>query len=307
MKRTHKRQVANYENYDYCDKEYYGLFPKLGKLRIDVIRLEKSHLVDKEIINSIKSKQRNTKYYRPAKQTRYEYFSNIFRDALLELKTDWHNEYLPAIEKIQTPKNVGVNARDYFMNTGIADCDEWGEIELFAALERYPKYSEIIQSFVGQFFHLLVSKVEQVTVNVLSKVGYQKSYFDLKKFSNFIKVKYKINLDGVDGFDKYKAFRDLWNFLKHNTLSSYNKLKKSNPLILIDDNYSNGDFGLWFIRFPDNFIDNTIESLIFFFNNFCEVVLLENVKEAQWNYDEYFLGLFHDQVEFIRNPLGLPY
>lgn len=307
MKRTHRRQTAKYEKYDFNDKEYYGLFPKQGKLRIDVKRLEKCHLVDKNIIDSIKIKQRNTKYYRPEKEFRFDYKCNLFRDTLTNIKSDWHNEYLPAMNRIQTPNDFGKNARDYFMNTGIADCDEWGEIELFAALKRNSKYLEIIQSFMGQFIHFMASKIEQLTIKVLTMVGFKDNYFDLTGFSKFIKNNYKIELNQIKGFKEFKAFRDLWNFLKHNTLSTYNKLKKSNPSILINDNYTNGDFALWFVRFPENFIDDTIDKLISFFDNFCDKVFLENVKDAPWNYDAYFLGLFHDNVEMIRNPLGLPF
>lgn len=46
MKKTHRRQVVDYDRYDYKDKEYYGLFPQNGKLRIDVKRLEKESLVN---------------------------------------------------------------------------------------------------------------------------------------------------------------------------------------------------------------------------------------------------------------------
>lgn len=307
MKRKHKRQIANYEKYDYNDKEYYGLFPKRGKLRIDVKRLEKINLIDKSIIDSIKRKPRNTQYYRPAKQSRYEYLSNIFRDTLAELKNDWYNEYLPAIEKVLTPKEVGISTRDYFINTGIADCDEWGEIELFAALKRNSKYMEIVQSFMGQFIHLFASKVEQTIIKVLLKVGYNNNYFTLTKFSEFIFNKYHKKLDDIKGIENFMAFRDLWNFLKHNTISTYNKLKKSNPSILINSKYSNGEFALWFIKFPKDFIDDTIKSLINFFDNFCNEILLENVEEAHWNYDGFFLNSFHDNVEMIRNPLGLPF
>lgn len=305
MKKTHRRQMVDYDRYDYKDKKYYGLFPQNGKLRIDVKRLEKESLVDQTIIKSIKSKKRNTQYFRPEKKSRAEYLCNYFRDMLQILKNDWYQEYLPAIRNIKTPEEVGNNTLDYNRNNGIADCDEWGEIQLFATIRRTPKYNEVIQSFLGQYVHYMASRIEQVTVKVLSIVGYEKDSFELKDFFEFVKQKGGIELNKIVGFEDYKAFRYLWNFLKHNTSSTYEKLKASDSSILRNKAYTNGDFALWFVKFPKNYIETTIDKLRTFFDNLCKDVFSEKVDEADWNYDQYFIDKFHERIEEIENPLGL--
>lgn len=176
---------------------------------------------------------------------------------------------------------------------------------MFATIRRTPKYNEVIQSFLGQYVHYMASRIEQVTVKVLSIVGYEKNGFELKDFFEFVKQKGGIELNKIVGFEDYKAFRYLWNFLKHNTSSTYEKLKASDSSILRNKAYTNGDFALWFVKFPKNYIETTIDKLRTFFDNLCKDVFLEKVDEADWNYDQYFIDKFHERIEEIENPLGL--
>lgn len=302
MKKTHQRQIRNYNTYEQNEKAYFGLLPYKGRFRVDVKRLEKSRLVDISIINLIKSQNRSTKYFHPEKQERSDYYCNFIRDKMSEMRREWHQEFLPAIKKISTPEEVGRQVRDYYINSGIADFDEWDEIEILTSTKRMKKYNEIIYAFSGQFIHYLASNVEQIIVNVLCKLGYPKESFNLSLFNEFIKNNYDVSLKEVNGYMDYIAFRNLWNFLKHNTLSSYKKLRKSSPNLLVDRTYQNGDFALWYVKISESYIDETITKLMSFFDSFCKQVLLENIEFANWNYDKYFLKIFHDHINDAKNP-----
>lgn len=49
--------------------------------------------------------------------------------------------------------------------------------------------------------------------------------------------------------------------------------------------------GDW-IEIKDNYIDNLFNKLILFFKDYCKEFLKENVEEADWNYDEYFINVY---------------
>ena len=49
--------------------------------------------------------------------------------------------------------------------------------------------------------------------------------------------------------------------------------------------------GDWIIIKPD-YIDKLFDKLIIFFEDYCSIILKENIKEADWNYDDYFRDAF---------------
>ena len=73
-----------------------------------------------------------------------------------------------------------------------------------------------------------------------------------------------------------------------------------------DTEYQNGMFAGDWIVLKDGYLDTVFSKLIGFFENYCEIVLKENIEESKWNYDDYF----YDAQKEMRYPeeyFGLPY
>jgi hypothetical protein len=106
----------------------------------------------------------------------------------------------------------------------------------------------------------------------------------------------------------YDKIYCLWNFIKHNSISTYEKLKTVFPEILHDDiQYQQGFSGFTIIKFSDDLICELLTGCECFFKEYCELVFEENYAEAQWNYGRFFLNIVKEEIENITNPLGLPW
>lgn len=56
--------------------------------------------------------------------------------------------------------------------------------------------------------------------------------------------------------------------------------------------------GDW-ILLGDNYIEEVLDSLVGFFEDYCHEYLGENVLDADWNYDDYFKEVYRK----IKNPV----
>ena len=100
----------------------------------------------------------------------------------------------------------------------------------------------------------------------------------------------------------------VWNFLKHNSLRSYEELKRKYPEMIYDpdNSYSNGDLALNVLKLDEKFILDCLDNLYKFFNEICEKGFQENTDDAQWDYDDFFLEQVDLEIDTLTNPLGLP-
>ena len=135
--------------------------------------------------------------------------------------------------------------------------------------------------------------------------------FQKKHLIYLFKVNKKSNQIQFPDFDNYYIFDRaylVWNFLKHNSLRSYDELKRKYPEMIYDpnNNYKNGDLALTVLKIDERYILDCLENLHKFFDEVCERGFDENIKGAKWDYDDYFIEQVDLEIEGITNPLGLP-
>ena len=111
------------------------------------------------------------------------------------------------------------------------------------------------------------------------------NYSEFIKLSNHIlktnnsKVSF---IKNIDYFWDYDCLQKINNFLKHNTISAYEKLKKYYPKMITESErqYENGVYSPDWIKIDLTYIDSIFDKLVSFYRNYCSVVINENVDEA---------------------------
>lgn len=309
MKRKSKvirKDYSKLEN-DYTDLAYYGILMKGGRARIDTKRYRKFfNIPDPKI------EHRSSVYYLPTKKHREDYFCNRFYDLSSCLKELWNEEYSRLLANIKTPKEVEDDVRTGGLMDGVLEYDEACMNATICGIQRENEYRYIVKTIYAQFFQLMMSQIDALSLKVIVENGYKNNKFSRAEFDTFMQGKQKKN-ESVSFYD-YKFFYAydkgyrIWNFLKHNSLKSYNQLKSKYPDLLNDpeDKYENGNQAISVLNMDESLILKTLDELPLFFDEMCRRGFNENPKDARWDYDDYFIGNAHDQIESIQNPLGLP-
>lgn len=299
MKKNSHRQIKDYSKYDSTEYEYYGLLEKQGVLRIDPKRLKKTTRMDKHIFVEM-NKPRKTVYFIPNKKHRSEYMCNIFRDTIENLEVFWENEFIHALRAIKTPSKVKQDTfSGHFAMSGILEHDEVGIHANMQALKRSHQYGFVIQSMIAQFIHQIASTIEATTIQVISKQGYQQQDFNRNSFNSFVQGKKSIKLEDIVGFEAYDKFYNIWHFLKHNTKDLHNKIQNKYPEVLNDYEYEHGDLALYALKIDKSYITKVLNDIRVFFENLCEIVFDEDIKNAHWNYEDYFRSYIYCEIELI--------
>lgn len=303
--KTIRKDYTKLEN-EYDNRGHYGLFIKSGRVKLDTKRYKKFFkLPDNKI------EHRKSVYYTPSRIRKYDYLSNIFSDKLLQLKRLWINEFSKAIDIIKTPKQVEEDVRTVNLMDGVLDYDEANMSGMLANIRRQKPYKFVIKSIYAQFFQQMMAEINALSLRVMVSQGYKSEDFSKKAFDIFIQGKQKSNQIQFPDFDNYYIFDRaylVWNFLKHNSLRSYDELKRKYPEMIYDpnNNYKNGDLALTVLKIDERYILDCLENLHKFFDEVCERGFDENIKDAKWDYDDYFIEQVDLEIEAITNPLGLP-
>ena len=303
--KTIRKDYTKLEN-EYDNRGHYGLFIKSGRVKLDTKRYKKFFkLPDNKI------EHRKSVYYTPSRIRKYDYLSNIFSDKLLQLKRLWINEFSKAIDIIKTPKQVEEDVRTVNLMDGVLDYDEANMSGMLANIRRQKPYKFVIKSIYAQFFQQMMAEINALSLRVMVSQGYKSEDFSKKAFDIFIQGKQKSNQIQFPDFDNYYIFDRaylVWNFLKHNSQRSYDELKRKYPEMIYDpnNNYKNGDLALTVLKIDERYILDCLENLHKFFDEVCERGFDENIKDAKWDYDDYFLEQVDLEIEGITNPLGLP-
>ena len=109
-------------------------------------------------------------------------------------------------------------------------------------------------------------------------------------------------------FKNYKYHDKLyciWHFIKHNSLSTYEKLKEKYSDVLVSEEFQQGHLASTYVKFSEKLILELIQGCGEFFKEYCSYVYKENYDEAQWNYDDYFIQPMLDYYDVIENPFGI--
>ena len=313
-----KLTKADYEKFAYHDTRFYGLFYTKTdngfKVKIDPKRMRSTAgctLSDEQmkIIN-----KRRTHYFYPKKSEYEDYCCNMFADRIRDIQNYWEEHYKKLItyanKSIKKPKKL-MPGNNMLLMQGIAEYDEavmmsnWGNMK--NQYEYAEKCFELVASLYASFIHQMASQIEAVTVLVLSKQNAMYDRFDRNTLYATAVGRDKI-VDELPSFKYYDKLYCLWNFIKHNSNSTYEKLCSTYPELIYEDaEYKQGLPAFRIVKFSEELILELLSGCDSFFKEYCELVYKENYDETQWNYGRYFLNIVEEQIEVITNPLGLPW
>lgn len=308
---------------DYADDRYWGIFrcvepegvPNCG-IKIDMRRFRKT-VGDKYCPSEEETARinaRHTHYFYPARQYHRDYSCNEFSSTIGGLKGDWESKFLPVIrqELAKVPKPELKTPAEYdavLYGISSPEAAERGAfIEHAFAQAKYEKSLDfIVQCFYAQFFHYMTSSVEAATVRVLAKHDEmpEKDHFNRNVMYGYSGKDESVR--GLPHFAVHDRTYCIWNFLKHNSLSTYKKLEETYPKTLRRKNYCQGAPAFDYVAFSEQMIDETLRGLGDFFAEYCELKYKENFREAQWNYAGRYIAMMDEAREEIYNPLGLPW
>ena len=298
------------------DTRFYGVFLKRDKknrkIKIDAVRFGKFFHLSENQLTMIKNT--GTHYFVPSKRHWKDYSCNVFVDCINEISKEWNDDFLPIIKRsVDEIKHKELHPSDLdLFNCGIID---HAEAAMTANIENIKtqmaanqQRQQLWLSLYAQFFHQMASKIEAVTISVLTKNGLHGTKFSRNIFYNFKDIK-ETDVKSLNSFISYDRLYAIWNFLKHNSLSTYESLKRVYSEVVIDENfcqYNQGELALYFIKFDENLINTLLTGVKEFFIEYCNLAFGENYESAQWNYNDWFLEKVNDEIESITNPLGLP-
>lgn len=320
MKSTRKVERFDYSKIESReDLRYFGLHPISGRIHIDTKRYK--NVLDEDGVTDFLPNglftNRTTPYFIPAKEHKYDYKFNLFRDLILEFKQEWFDEYKPLFKQIRTPSETYDNARlgGLAFISSSEDIDGVEEDAFFARIRREPKYAHIMQSLYCNFISKLSTEIDRYTLIVLSELGYKSNDFNFNSFVKFSdglqSNKLGKRISALKKYNAYNLLHKINNFLKHNTVKSYLDLKKWYPdnVCSVEKGtakieYENGMFAGDWIILKEGYMDSIFDSLLAFFKDYCIVYLKENTDDADWNYDEYFRNV-HSEIIDMRNYWGV--
>lgn len=299
------------------DTRYYGVFlagqREKRKIKVDPKRFKKKFGLPKGADEIIA--KRKGHYFIPAKNDFFDYNCSIFFEAIAKIKKDWQTEYRPIIDC--TMKDI-LDAEYQFKDMcGFLEPDEAITNSMFlhnqATARVGARRKRLHLSLYAQFFHQMVSSIEAITVSVLTSNGYEGERFDRNVLYTF-KGTNQEKIKELKGFAEYGKLYAIWHFIKHNSKSTYDTILTLCPEILVKNHrdekklleYKQGNLAIYHIHFTNELIEKLLDGVTTFFMEYCRVVFGENYDEAQWNYNNYFLYKVNDEIDFVRNPLGLP-
>lgn len=326
MKKDRGKQILkkeDYEKFEWHDTRYFGLFYKKVKqedrivikdIKVDIKRFLNTtgHKFNETQLNIINKRQ--THYFYPKKNDYCDYMCNVFNDRLDKLTEYWNAHYKKLIKyaknRIKKPIKATPGNTELFMQ-GVLEYDEAVMVSNFENFNRTAKYeaecAEVVASLYAQYVHQLASQVEAVTVYVLSNNNVNVDHFSRNTLYGTSVGKDK-KVQDLSAFVYYDKLYCLWNFIKHNSKSTYDKIKESYPEFLFENaEFIQGQPAYKFIRFSDELVMELLNGCREFFKEYCLLVFSENYDEAQWNYGRYFFDIVKDSQDMVLNPLGLPW
>jgi hypothetical protein len=316
--RKHYTQ-AFYNSFDPAyNTQYYGVFLK-GKaesqyVTVDPIRYKKVLGIPKEIEGNFRqiTSERKETLFRPAKKLYHDYNINFVRDGFSRIKSNWHREIKPLIldtlSKIQGKEYSADFSEELFM-TGIIDAEEaveraWMKSSISRGMAEFRK-NELWDSLYAQFFHQLVSQIEALQVKLLTKNGYEGDRFDRNVLYAFKGQKHE-RIKDLDGFTEYDKAYAIWNFIKHNTYSTYKNVNDNYPdLFKEGKEYRQGELACHHIKLSSELIESILEKTFSFLIGYCQLVFAEDPVEALWNYEEFFHKSVFWAIRGENDPFGL--
>ena len=312
------KQIFDYSKYSSTSVTYYGFHFKKGRCHIDTKRLKKIRC-DGSFPTSLFTTTRNTHYFIPKYQYKNEWSINVLRSYLNRLTTDWNTEYKTAISKLTTTKEVEDQVRmDGISGTCDAEGIEEAEFNAtIAGIKRTTELSEVIRGIHLQYIHKIFVDYFRAMLNIIKRQN-QRDYsrFSFGDVCEYVNEVFSID-DETDNplykLPHYKYFallNKVDNFLKHNTLESYNYLVEGHKhdskeikafqasyVVKPEERellYESGMYAGDWLKITPTFIDEILSNLKAFSEEFCELVFDEDPDESKWNSDEYLIEILKE-------------
>ena len=198
--------------------------------------------------------------------------------------------------------------------------EDYDEIEFDAFMEgmrRERKYNEVIKSIHLQYLQKTFIEFFRAVLLVVKDRGYENNMdFSFKYMLQYIQKELKVAVDKANpiySLPHYKYFdilNKIDNFLKHNSVMSYNSLannprekdedlKKFQASFVCSEQemghpYENGMYAGDWLKIGPSFVDEILDNLLEFSKEFCKLLYDEDDYEACWNSDESLLENLKD-------------
>lgn len=299
------------------DTRYYGVFidKKHGrcKIKIDVKRYCKKIGLSEAQLKIVKN--RKTHYFMPTKQEFNDYNCNQLVSFVNEIRLEWNKRYALIIEDIMDSVQLkkSIPADDDLFLCGVWDYDEAAAVSAMHnfRIEKQEQRikTELYMNLNAQFFHQMVSKITAKIYSVLISNGFERKQFNRNDLYDF-KGNDPSEVQKLRGFDSYEKMYLIWNFIKHNSVKSFEALKSKYSQVLLQTNnkiiYRDGDPAYQYIAFSKEMVDDMLSGVGEFFKKYCQLTFGEDYQRAQWDYEKYFLDKAKGEIETITNPLSIP-
>jgi len=312
---SHDFDPKMYESFESVDTRYYGVFIKgrgeTGRILVDPKRFQKFFGILPEEVKTVMDKRQGP-FFRPAKKHIADYNVNYMLDEFARIRRWWDETNKPMIDRFLSEicGKTYIPADSDLYTSGILDHTE---AATYASMRTWcsqaaaeAEQNNVYYSLYAQFFHQLASQMEALFLKTLTRNGYKRDRFDRNVLYTF-KSSNQESVRTLEGFVQFDKMYAIWNFIKHNSLSTFTALKDRFPEVLQEGNYTQGELACFWIKFDDNLVDGILDGLAAFIKEYCHLVFKEDAMEARWNSDEHFLDVVHGEIEAEQNPLGLPW
>ncbi len=278
---------------DSTQEEYWGIHRVNGRLEIDVRRFDYAcYRLGDDAPLFPEALRKKGPLYIASKVHRHDYTCNYLMDSIDDLKKDWHSEYKPLLKKVFSPKDAENSYRTSTIAT-IGDSELYDSVELgskWAFVKRMETYYRIMDELYYTFLTKVIIEIHRIVLRAMTMQHYQNTEYcvsDLKTYCNGAGVDFY----QLKNWKVYLKYNDIYNFLKHNSIQAYETLKRFNSKCLIesDKKYENGMFAMDWLNAEEIDIDELLSGIVPFLQDFCKKVLGEDMNQAKWDYDDYFL------------------
>jgi hypothetical protein len=288
----------DYDDY-YGTLQYYGVWDVAGNFYVDIERFDKTigfYINDVEYVKSLADDD-GILYPNDEKPKHYD----MIIKELSNLRSMWRNEYLPLLNCIKTPKQVEDDTR-LSMLCYTSDMDDFDEIcseSMIAGAHRMIAYNNILRTIYLQYFSMTISKCEQLIYKLICDCGYTDDEFSFQKYLEFLKKK-NINNDDLANSQEFDGMRKIYNFLKHGTKDTFNKLKKAEYANdhLLKKEYDKDITPIEYINLPCDLLSDAFILIENYLLSLCEVLTGEN-SLSKYKTKEYYIDRVSEIIETV--------
>lgn len=288
----------DYDDY-YGTLQYYGVWDVAGNFYVDIERFDKTigfYINDVEYVKSL-ADDGGILYPNDEQPKHYD----MIIKELSNLRLMWRNEYLPLLNCIKTPKQVEDDTR-LSMLCYTSDMDDFDEIcseSMIAGVHRMIAYNNILCTIYLQYFSMTISKCEQLIYKLICDCGYTDDEFSFQKYLEFLKKK-NINNDDLANSQEFDGMRKIYNFLKHGTKDTFNKLKKAEYANdhLLNKEYNKDITPIEYINLPCDLLSDAFTLSENYLLSLCEVLTGEN-SLSKYKTKEYYIDIVSEIIETV--------